>query len=1201
MYDLFPVPFLAFTVWKLPLHFTVKEKGQYTLALTGKGTYEGVQVIDFRVDSGIPVTADTAEMTGGNTYIVYTDTDNQNRIEVSGEATLILSEGTTLTAPTGIHVGDGNKLTIDGNGALVIRKDTWYNAGIGGNGTNTDWLENSGTIIINGGMIDVQGGRYAAAIGGGIYGSTGTIIINDGVIVARGGIYSPAIGSGDANWYSGGSITINGGQITAIGGSYDDEIYAIGDDSSSTTIPITLGWTQTTDFISLEGECHGNVQFIEGKSFVDENGSVVTSGSDITNTKIVPDLNAEQNKYFIECASLSGVQEQYPITGSVIQPVPTVTTSEGIVLVKGEDYTLSYSGDGKTEGYYSLTVNGMGLYTGSQTFRYMVTASGLLVDTDFNPDVLSFHYTTIPTEGNRQVELDGSVTRFKVYDNGGKNADYDDECRGTLTLIAHENYALRLSGNVTTECQQDTLMCSEEILDYDNLFIASSETEGVTRDIGVYTSPGRKMSLVFYTNESVHYSGLDLTVTVVPQYDVRIDENITHGTVTADRAAAAEGEIVKLICVPENEGFALGKLSIRQGGEETNLTENFFTMPAGNVTVTAGFFTGIPYLDSDQIKTAGCRTVSEDSVTWDGGWWAVTDSVRIGSRVTVRGSVNLILADDRELTAVKGINVAEGNSLTVWMQEEGTGVLTITGPDAGCAGIGGSNSQRSGSVSVQGGTLNIQAGSSAPGIGGGSNGSDGAISIANGLMVTVAGADTAVLSEERNGACGSGRLVIAPCVHAGPVTINRFGKAICGHCSAMMPESAYGTGHADDPWKIDSAQKWDALASAVENGLHTAGRYFVLADDITVSTMIGTTEQKPFNGFFDGAGNTLTFNYATDSDVCGPFRYVGAASFENLSIKGTVTTSKENASGLVGKVIRTCRITNCISDIDIVSTGNGGTHAGFVALSSHVAVKGCAFTGSITGAKARYCAGFLGWDTGNASTVVNCMYDGLMTAGANASTFVRTTNAGKNSYYTNINGLDRYEKKGKLALSVTADAGTTLDFGEGTVYNVSGITAYDTGMVYDDVFYAGKEETVSLKGVLSGNPQVRFTASNGTLTKMDDIWKLTMAEDNVRIRAVIVRPFEDPDFALPAFLTKVGDGAFMGIAACIVDVPDTCSAIGDYAFKDSPNLTQIRIPANCKIGTGAFENCEMVMIFCAPGSPAQEYCDSHANCVLVED
>ena len=107
------------------------------------------------------------------------------------------------------------------------------------------------------------------------------------------------------------------------------------------------------------------------------------------------------------------------------------------------------------------------------------------------------------------------------------------------------------------------------------------------------------------------------------------------------------------------------------------------------------------------------------------------------------------------------------------------------------------------------------------------------------------------------------------------------------------------------------------------------------------------------------------------------------------------------------------------------------------------------------------------------------------------------------------------------------------------------------------------------------------------------------SEINITLNPLPV--YRQPDFSLPAAIITVDESAFEGIAATIVYIPDTCTSIGKWAFKDCTKLTQIRIPANCAIGTDAFSGCVNVLIFSTKGSAAETYANSHANCTFVAE
>ena len=172
----------------------------------------------------------------------------------------MLNDGYTLNAPRGIDLFEGNELTIYGeannsgtlnagyNIPLKIDNEWIYVAGIGSNKTN-----NYGTLTINGGTVNVQGGPAGAGIGG-VYvfdGSSGggTITINGGIINATGGNLAPGIGGGSKC----GDIVINGGQVTATGSSSSGIGPAYAQDGSGS---LTIGWTQPSDFVSVTGSSY---------------------------------------------------------------------------------------------------------------------------------------------------------------------------------------------------------------------------------------------------------------------------------------------------------------------------------------------------------------------------------------------------------------------------------------------------------------------------------------------------------------------------------------------------------------------------------------------------------------------------------------------------------------------------------------------------------------------------------------------------------------------------------------------------------------------------------------------------------------------------------------------------------------------------------------------------------------------------------
>ena len=207
------------------------------------------------------------------------------------------------------------------------------------------------------------------------------------------------------------------------------------------------------------------------------------------------------------------------------------------------------------------------------------------------------------------------------------------------------------------------------------------------------------------------------------------------------------------------------------GAEKLEALFGFFNrqiMPLDSVTAT--------YRDlSGNDVSVDATVVTSDTTTWSTGWYVVDGSVAISSRITVSGTVNLILADGFTLGAQKGIKVSSGNSLTIWGQAGDSGTLNAdtdfgTGGDAGIggdqyqsngtivinggtikasahstygAGIGGGNGRIGSNITINGGTVTATGSSFGAGIGGGSNGAGSNITIKGGTVTATGGGNDA--------------------------------------------------------------------------------------------------------------------------------------------------------------------------------------------------------------------------------------------------------------------------------------------------------------------------------------------------------------------------------------------------------------------------------------------------------------------------
>ena len=95
--------------------------------------------------------------------------------------------------------------------------------------------------------------------------------------------------------------------------------------------------------------------------------------------------------------------------------------------------------------------------------------------------------------------------------------------------------------------------------------------------------------------------------------------------------------------------------------------------------------------------------------------------------------------------------------------------------------------------------------------------------------------------------------------------------------------------------------------------------------------------------------------------------------------------------------------------------------------------------------------------------------------------------------------------------------------------------------------------------------------------------------------------FGTADLIFPADTVIVEELAFEKTSACTVYIPDTCTSIGEYAFKNCTDLRKIRLPKNCSIAPNAFDGCELVYVYAPEGGTTMDYCMNHSVCKFITE
>ena len=150
------------------------------------------------------------------------------------------------------------------------------------------------------------------------------------------------------------------------------------------------------------------------------------------------------------------------------------------------------------------------------------------------------------------------------------------------------------------------------------------------------------------------------------------------------------------------------------------------------LTITAKDGSGYHGTKTLHFTVSGYTPVTSDMTTLTTDEYIVGSDMNFSTRITISGNVVLHLAEGKTLTATKGIELSQGNSLTIY----GPGTLTINGCDDKKSGIG---AEEAGTLTINGGTINVTGGYWAAGIGGDKNNTAGGTITINGGVVNATG------------------------------------------------------------------------------------------------------------------------------------------------------------------------------------------------------------------------------------------------------------------------------------------------------------------------------------------------------------------------------------------------------------------------------------------------------------------------------
>ena len=210
-----------------------------------------------------------------------------------------------------------------------------------------------------------------------------------------------------------------------------------------------------------------------------------------------------------------------------------------------------------------------------------------------------------------------------------------------------------------------------------------------------------------------------------------------------------------------------------------------------------------------------------------------------------------------------------------------------------------------------------------------------------------------------------------------------------------------GTGTADDPYVIASAENLKYLQEQVAAGNKFAGKYITQTADIDLGgkewTPIGTSG-APFCGVYDGKGFKISgFKITKSSSAIGLFGYICAtadyeAGIANVNLAGEITIDAINTDAGLGSLvgwlhkdatdnIKRIYVINVVSDVDITLTNcaKQPRSGAIVGYAFRATVENVVNNGDFnySGTGSSRVGGIVGQT--NRSTFINCVNNGNIT------------------------------------------------------------------------------------------------------------------------------------------------------------------------------------------------------------------------------
>lgn len=300
-----------------------------------------------------------------------------------------------------------------------------------------------------------------------------------------------------------------------------------------------------------------------------------------------------------------------------------------------------------------------------------------------------------------------------------------------------------------------------------------------------------------------------------------------------------------------------------------------------------------------------------------------------------------------------------------------------------------------------------------------------------------------------------------------------------------------GDGTEEKPFEIADLNDWKLFTTAINSGLNASAHY-KLAGNLTLGsseepleTIVGQNTTFSFKGTFDGGKNTLTVYISRNAEYAAPFGVIDGATIKDLTVKGTVKSTKKYIAGIAAfgnNVTKASNFINCTSSVTLDCQISGDISAGGLLSQNERGTtnfENCVFDGTISGKDemTEKCGGFINFSGGSGTSInySNCFMAGTINVNKNIATFQRGI---AKTTYTNCYYINNYSGDAPQGIQAESTAPTDkiakkLVLGENTYYLPGTITT-----TLPATSYAYTER------VINADPTITFGGE--TLTKDTD-------------------------------------------------------------------------------------------------------------------